>query len=404
MKKKYYCFGAVCMSVALILSGCHSEEGKGGSVGNQEPESGVQLKIAFWGSSGEEQALKEAAVGLEKTVNGVSSVVWEQFPSVNEFYDTLPTQAVIGKMPDIVMLSNEEQKALIEAGILEPIEEIPDSNLYIENISAEWMYQGKLYGLPSTAAPALFIINDDMWKKAGLLNYPETWEEVYEDAKVLKAHGFMPLCIEIGNLYHITQYLLSFGGGWDEGVNMNTEGNREALSYILKMFDEGLAVTEQDEGKSWSGEVFLDKKCAMVTGGTWYIGNLKEAPDIHYRILPVPGTDRGNEKTIHSYGFSVMNGSQNKEAAQEAVKYMTRKEAQEIRMRITGDCPSLVSLQDAYYDLYPQISFMCEDIKLTRSFEYPTDLTVLDRVREKLEQRIYGGNRDLSPDEILTLD
>ena len=339
---------------------------------------------------------------MTEEIEGIRSVEWEQFPSVQEFYDTLPTEVVIGKMPDIVMLNNEEYKSLIDAGFLEPLSDDKTGMECDENVWKQWNYEEQLYGYPGTAAPALFIINEDIWKESGLTSYPETWEQVYESAKHLKAQGYMPLCIDIGNMYHVTQYLLSFGGGWKEGVDMNTEENREALSFILKMFDEGLAVTAQDEGRSWDGEVFSAGECVMSTGGTWYTGMLKENPDISYRMLPVPCTDKGNGKTLHSYGFSVMRGCQDKQLAEKAARYMVREEAQRIRMEVTGDCPAMTSLQKEYFRLYPQLEFVREDIGLTKGFDYPVKLELLDEVQNKLKRRVYGEEPDLMPEEILS--
>lgn len=399
--KKRMIMVLVCALLLGTAAGCAAKEKENAADIDAGSEEGIELKIAFWGASGEEEALKEAAKGMEDTVDGIASIVWEQFPSVEEFYDTLPTESAIGRVPDIVMLNNEEQKSLIAAGFLEPLEETPNAQDYIGNVLDEWQYEGQLYGLPGTAAPALFIVNEDMWKEAGLTDYPASFEQVYEDAKVLKTHGFTPICIDISNLYHVTQHLQAFGGGWNGGTDIDTAENKAAVAYILKMFDEGLAVTAKDMGKSWDGEVFAAGECAMSTGGTWYMGAMKDSPTINYTMLPIPRTDEGNGKTLHSYGYAVMSGSQNKKTAQQAVKYLVREEAQKIRMEVTGDCPALVSLQDAYYELYPQLDFMKEELNSTQSFDYPVDSTLMDKVREKLEQRIYGQNKELTPEAIL---
>jgi|GEM_PF-1753825 len=116
-----------------------------------------------------------------------------------------------------------------------------------------------------SAAPALFVINDDIWREAGLSDYPANWQEVYKAAHTIKNAGYMPLCIEISNLYHITQYLLSFGGNWNAGVDMNTAENREAISFILKMFYEGLKIRE-NYNLDIPDEFLEEAKLAMAYG------------------------------------------------------------------------------------------------------------------------------------------
>jgi multiple sugar transport system substrate-binding protein len=61
------------------------------------------------------------------------------------------------------------------------------------------------------------------------------------------------------------------------------------------MYQEDLAVNPKDLGLSWDGEVFAAGKCAMTTGGSWYIGMMKKAaPNTKYDIIPMPGQNGKN--------------------------------------------------------------------------------------------------------------
>ena len=71
-------------------------------------------------------------------------------------------------------------------------------------------------------------------------------------------------------------------------------------------------------------------------------------------------------------------------------------------MEVTGDCPAMTSLQKEYFRLYPQLEFVREDIGLTKGFDYPVKLELLDEVQNKLKRRVYGEEPDLMPEEILS--
>lgn len=358
------------------------------------------LTIGFWGSSGEDEAVKKAAEGIAEAVPGVKEIKMEQYPGADDFYQKLPGQIAAGTAPDLIIATNEQHLQLIVDGLLLPLDEYNlDLSGYASNAVEAWRYEDQQYAIPITATAATFAVNEDMWKEAGLGEYPTTWEEVYEASKKLTTEDTAGICIDIGNIFHPTQYMNSFGGGWKDGTAINSEENVKALEYIFKMFDEGLAVTAKDAGMTWDGEVFAGKKCAMSTGGPWYVGLMSEsAPDVNYKFIPMPGGDGKNGVTLHSYGIAVVKNTENPELAANAAYYLSREEAQVERAKITGDRPSIESVLDAFHAENPQLTVIDEYIGMATGFGYPADQEFKTDFSTALEAHVYAEDTTSAKD------
>ena len=390
---------AVVMSMSLI-AGCGSNKKE-----EKKAESDGVLTIGFWGSSGEEKAIAEAVKGVEDKVEGVKEVRFEHYSTVDDFFKKLPGQVAAGTAPDIVTVTNEQHIPLIKEGVFESLNEYDfDLTGYAQNAIDAWTYEENLYAVPFTTAPSTFSINTDMWKEAGLDKYPTTWEEVYEAAKVLTKDGVAGLCLDIGNIYHPTQYMNSFGGGWKDGKDIASAENIAGLEYIFKMFDEGLAVTAKDAGMTWDGEVFAGEKCAMSTGGAWYVATMREsAPDVNYTFVPMPGGNGKTGSTLHVYGAAVVSGTADKDMAANVAYYMTRQEAQEKRAEIVGERPALEAALPAFRELNPNLNVIDDYVDTATSFGYPADPEFQTDFTTALENHIYNGDKTSAEDILKTL-
>ena len=146
------------------------------------------------------------------------------------------------------------------------------------------------------------------------------------------------------------------------------------MEYILKMYKEGLAVNPKDVGLSWDGEVFAAGKGAMTTGGTWYIGMMKEAaPDTNYVILPMPGENGKNGCSLHSIALTVLNNTKNPEIAAKVAYYMSRTDAQKASAEIVGTMPADKTLSDWYFEQNPKMENAKVSLDWATSFGYPVD-------------------------------
>ena len=185
MQKNITRIAAVGLS-AVMLTGCASSSAAASASSTTDSANEkVTITFGYWGDSGETEAYTKAIEGIENEIPNVE-VKLQHYPGTKDFWDSLPGQIAAGTAPDIIAPTNENHLYYISEGLFLPMDEYGfDLTNTNSNAIDAWTYDGKLYGIPVSAAPGLFIINQDLWDAAGLTDYPTTWDEVYEDAKVL---------------------------------------------------------------------------------------------------------------------------------------------------------------------------------------------------------------------------
>lgn len=367
----------------------------------------TELSLGYWGSADDEAADECAVSGIDSVIPGIK-IKLIQYPSDTEFWDNLPSQIAAGTAPDIVVITNERYLEYIDNGLIQSLD---PSKLDLSNVSKDtiniWTRNGKMYGMPVESAPACFLINMDLWKEAGLSEdkLPQTWADVETAAKRLTKNGVYGLIFNPAE-FHITQYVQSFKGGWNEGKTIASEQNAAALDFIIKMFKENLAVTPKQLGESWDGAVFTSGKGAMTTGGFWYAGAVASgAPSMHYKAIPVPqiSADNGYSYSLHSTAFVVLNNSKHKNIEMEKIlNYMGREEYEQFTMKRTGALPSNLKVSDEYFEIHPQFQSLQKFNGVANSFGYPEDTQrFTNKLITGIESAIYTKNSNITGTDIL---
>ena len=264
----------------------------------QGESDGETVTIGVWAE--DEQKRLEAAVDGVEAATGVK-VEFIQYPSDSDFWDNIPAQIAAGTAPDLISCTNEHYLQYIDQGLFESLNEYIDSGtLSTENINEvamnAWNIDGNVYGIPYALNPGIFVVNNDMWNEFGLGDaYPTTWDEVLDICKKVKEEHNMPaLCLNIQE-YHLTNYALSFGGGWDYGNNIDAPENAQALQFLIDAYKEGYIITPTELGLSWDGAVMVQQSALFSTAGAWYQLTFEtEAPDVELKYLAVPKGGNGN--------------------------------------------------------------------------------------------------------------
>lgn len=369
-----------CLVVTMGLTGCGSSDSKqaietsaadssAAASSSAAPVKEVTYKVGYF-SEQYTSTYEKACEGIEKVLPGVK-VEPMMYPTDKDYWDNLPAQVAAGTAPDLAAMTNEKYLDFISNGLMLPLDEsvVDLSKLQKQAVDA-WKIDGKLYGVPLTAQPEAFIINMDMWNAAGLKELPKTLEDVKAAAKVLTKDGVKGICINDSE-FHITQYALAFGGGWGFGKTIDTPQNAQALQFLIDLYKEGVAITPKQAGLGWDGEVFAKGKCAMSTGGTWYIATLKEmAPDINYKMIPLPkGTTEGS--TLHSIAIGVLKTAKDPEVAAKIAAYLVRDEVQETVVKDAGAPPSSIAISDQYFENDPIVKDLKPVLAYAQPFAYP---------------------------------
>ncbi len=385
------------LSVPVLLSA------RGGS---EAPTDEVTtIRLGLWGAEAAINAYAENSQGVEDVFPGVR-IDMQPSPSSQEFWNTLPGRIAAGTAPDILQLTNEGAFEYIDAGLFIPIGEIlAEAGLSMDEFSESaldiWTVDGELYGIPVSVGPAMFFINVDMWEEAGLGEYPTTWEEVEQAAGALTTEDRHGLIVNI-HPFHLTNYVLSHGGGWGNGRTIASDANEQGLNTVIRMFESGVAVSPQQAGYGWDGEVFSNRAAAMSTGGHWYKAFLSNAaPDLNWVAVPMPqgGT---MASTSHSEAIVVLRDAVDRTAAVQAAYYLAREAALENLMINASINPARPSLSAQYYEVNPEFQAVQPYVQYGQDFGYPAETSrFIDALVRRMEERILAG-RSVTTREILS--
>ncbi len=373
--------------------------------GREAPAEDVtSIRLGLWGAEAAINAYNENSLGIENVFPDVR-IDMQPSPSSQEFWNTLPGRIAAGTAPDILQLTNEGAFEYIDAGLFIPIGDLlEEAGLSMDDFSESaldiWSVDGELYGIPVSVGPAMFFINVDMWEDAGLGEYPTTWEEVEEAAHALTTSNRHGLIINI-HPFHLTNYVLSHGGGWGYGRTIATEENRRGLDTVVRMFEAGVAVSPQQAGFGWDGEVFSNRAAAMSTGGHWYKAFLSNAaPDLNWVAIPMP-QGGAIASTSHSEAIVVLRDATDRTAAVKAAYYLAREEALENLMINASINPARPALSSQYYEVNPEFQAVQPYVQYGQDFGYPAETSrFIDVLVRAMEEKILAG-RATTTTEIL---
>lgn len=380
----------------IIFSGCSKFEDFTINKNQKKISNPVVIKYGLWGSQQEVETQREIVNEFNKNYPDIK-IELSVYPDSETFWERFPYENACKSAPDIIKLTNEGYLEYARRGMIIPIEkEISksgiDINIYDDKAVSIWTADNRLYGVPLSITPSMFFINKDMWQSAKLKEYPRTWEDVKLAAKKLSKNSCFGLCIN-NHSFHITNYVLSFGGGWGYGKTINSDSNQKAIQFIIDMLNEKLAVTPNDLEFGWDGEAFANQKVAMTTGGYWYIGFLKKvAPSLNYDIIPIPA-EGIKTFAIHSDGIAVLKNASNITHALKALKYLTCEYSQIKLMKAIGFKPSIKSISEKYYENNPKVKSIKQTEIYSQEFAYPLNSIEFNQALIKnIEEKIYKQN------------
>ncbi|WP_123043044.1 ABC transporter substrate-binding protein [Cohnella candidum] len=412
MKKKWKYSAPLLLALclALVLTACGGKNNNAGT-DNAQPSASASaatgqkatITMGFWGTAQDLKTYQTAADNISKTYPNITLKI-KQYPSSDQFWNQLPGEIAAGVAPDFIKLSNEGSYEYIQKGMFAQLDDLAtqgklDMSRFTQTSLDVWKVDGKQYGIPNSVMPGMFFINEDMWKKAGLGAYPTTWDEVKAAAQKLTTKDVKGIVINI-DPFHITNYIKTYGGGWNYGKSINSPENVKALQTIFDMYSAGVAVTPKSLGYGWDGEVFANGKAAMSTGGYWYKSFLKDAaPNLKYAAIPVPkGTTEGS--TMISDGYVVLKDAKDKLAAAQAAYYMTN-DATQTEFMQNGLNSAVATLSPKYFEMNPEFKALEPALKTATDFAYPSETKKFkDELVTQLENTLLGGAKQ-TPQQIL---
>jgi multiple sugar transport system substrate-binding protein len=206
-------------------------------------------------------------------------------------------------------------------------------------------YNGKAYGMPWILDTKYLFYNMEMLEKAGIAAPPRTWDDLIEQAKIIKDKGIVehPIVWSWAQAEAVicdyTMLLASYGGNFltDDGKPaFQSGGGVEALKYMVKSVDEGVT---NPNSKEYLEEdvrrVFSSGQAAFALNWT-YMYNLANDPKeskVAGKVGMVPGPGIAGKLEASavngSMGLGITAASKHPDEAWKYILAMTSQETQD---------------------------------------------------------------------------
>lgn len=252
-----------------------------------------------------------------------------------------------GDPPDLMSMGSGAVPNMAANGFLTDLSTLmsPEENkrFFVESYPAlrqTGMYRGKCYGVTIGADLMALYVNAKQLREAGYDpdNFPKTFEGLVEMGLKLNKFDNKGNLTRLGFSISDLQYLArSFNGGFDLAPNgdltLNTPQNVRALKAIVDYrkkigfenavrFQAGLNNIEG--AASWA---FMSGDLSITYDGQWRVEELRKfAPDMDYRVYPIPAPAEGGTPLGGVVGGNYMIvpiSAKQKQGAWEFLKFWT---------------------------------------------------------------------------------
>ena len=259
----------------------------------------------------------------------------------DQYMDVIKTRLIGGRAPDVFYLDGFEAPALMNKGVLEPLDpyltkefDVADFDPLLLNV---FKYEGKTYGLPKDFSTLALLYNKKAFEKANITEPPTTWSEFLEDARKLTidqnrdgkldqfGFGVAP------DLARQTFMIKAFGGQLVDASGkaaFATEKGLRGLQLVIDQYQKDKSsVQPSDVGTSTGAEMFGQEKVAMVIEGPWTLPYLKSTfPNLQFGTAEVPRVNGKPGTMVYTVAYVMNKQAKNKSAAWELISYLTGKE------------------------------------------------------------------------------
>ncbi|KAB8126323.1 sugar ABC transporter substrate-binding protein [Gracilibacillus oryzae] len=347
----------------LFLTGCSSNNEANNEGGETNGET-VNLTMQAWGNPEELKVYQRGIDGFMKENPNIKidlvSVASDQYEQ------KLMTSLQGSKGPDIFYAHEPTMPELIEAGVVQPLDEFFASDESYASLDdfAEGLFgparkDGVTYGVTPDANPMVLYYNKKVFEEAGAKTPQEyfdegnwNWDAFVEVSEQIKEAGKTGLVME--NWWgHWYSWIWSNGGLiFDENGELVLQDNdkaKEAFHFMNDLVQNGNAVyagsLPQGQGVD---AMFMSNQVGMIGGGRWFSPQFDQNGALEYDYIPFP-TNTGNkqEKVAIPVAYIAVNSkNEHVEEAMKFISYYVSTAGQELRTGEGGNAlPSINTIE-----------------------------------------------------------
>lgn len=335
---------AVCI-VSVFGTGCSKEKGEG-SFANSDEKVTIRLFSNLPDRKNGQGLVEQMLIDEYMEENEHVSIQVEALD--DEAYKTKFQAYCMEEMPDVVNIWGQPSflDEVLEAGILAQLDESDYKDYkFVEGSLEGFKKDGKLYGLPRGTDVQGFYYNQSMFEKYGW-EIPETYGELLELGKEIRAYGIVPVAIDGGDEWPLAIFLsdlmFKITGDYTEIVSNAIEKGdftnpafTQAVQLMRDAVEAGLfqnGYDSQDRGTAM--HLFTNGEAAMLYMGSWEAAmaldeNIQEDIRANIRVFSMPAVEGGEGKVTdimawNGGGYAVSADSKVKEEAIRFLNFMYR--------------------------------------------------------------------------------
>lgn len=266
---------------------------------------------------------------------------------------------------DVIEFDNGWVSQFAATGWLEPLNDYADQaylDALLPGLLSTFSNDGNVLGIPWNNDTRFFFYNERMLNEAGIDAPPRTWDEVVEQAALLKDQGIAEAPVtdywnqEWALANSFAFYLYSFGTSYfDDDANITIDEPQAvaALQFMVDMLREHEIVTRSAVTLSQeaAADLLYRGTSAFFFQGPPVTKNYADDPDRSQVVGEVvaaewlPAVDADTQATLTlPEAFAIPASSRNKDAAWRYIEYMISPERDRERAEALGSLPLFTDL------------------------------------------------------------
>ena len=300
-------------------------------------------EIKFWSWRNEDKAVYADLIKDFNKLHPDVKVTFEGFEPQN-YATVLSTALAADKGPDVMMVrAYGAFEAVAKPGYLLELNEqnvpgitkFPEPALKAETLRSD----GKIYAVPFASQTMLIVYNTELFAKHGV-KVPETWDELLDASKKLKAAGVIPFGNGTATAWQnetIVGALLSsmLGKQFEADIlsgkaDFTDKRFVDALAKLQALAKDYFAPSYEGIDYASSQQLFSSGAAAMFAGGSFEVAPfLKANPALKLDVFASPVAKKGDERLVALFldgGYAANAKTANKADALKFINFLASKD------------------------------------------------------------------------------
>ena len=149
----------------------------------------VMEKIRVWSDNAHEKELRLRQIEAFNSTKGKELGIEIEYTVYGSNYqDVIKTAAQSGDAPELFRPTTTFMKEFVDSDYMIPITDLPGGEEMVSEykddlVIDQHIFDGEVYTLPYNLTTYKLIVNNELFNKAGILEYPKTWKEVRQAAR-----------------------------------------------------------------------------------------------------------------------------------------------------------------------------------------------------------------------------